>query len=240
MPVVEEKGSAPRVHGLAGLSVLHVDWRHRFAWEFSFPYRSSEKQRPPICFLQHEAPIMQIVQPILLLSLWHYVKSCLEEVNYVKWHICVHLPMAHGVGALNEEKNGVLVTFVAASPKWLSMEIIKAESYKKEVLIFVWIRPDPFPGGSEVKPLPAMWETWVWSLGQEDPLEKEMATHSSTLVWKILWLQFMGHKESDKTERLHFHFHVRINTTYISVMKQNLDRIPPETVTTLLISYTPV
>ena len=33
-----------------------------------------------------------------------------------------------------------------------------------------------------VKPLPAMWETWVQSLGQEDPLEKEMATHSSTLA----------------------------------------------------------
>ena len=35
-----------------------------------------------------------------------------------------------------------------------------------------------------VKHLPAMWETWVQSLGQEDPLEKEMATHSSTLAWK--------------------------------------------------------
>ena len=36
-----------------------------------------------------------------------------------------------------------------------------------------------------VKCLPAMQETWVLSLGQEDPLEKEMATHSSTLAWKI-------------------------------------------------------
>ena len=36
-----------------------------------------------------------------------------------------------------------------------------------------------------VKCLPAMQETWVRSLGQEDPLEKEMATHSSTLAWKI-------------------------------------------------------
>ena len=35
-----------------------------------------------------------------------------------------------------------------------------------------------------VKRLPAMWETWVQPLGQEDPLEKEMATHSSTLAWK--------------------------------------------------------
>ena len=36
-----------------------------------------------------------------------------------------------------------------------------------------------------VKNLPAMWETWVRALGQEDPLEKEMATHSSILAWKI-------------------------------------------------------
>ena len=49
-----------------------------------------------------------------------------------------------------------------------------------------------------VKRLPAIWETRVESLGQEDPLEKKMATHSSTLAWKIPWmeepgrLQFMG------------------------------------------------
>ena len=40
-----------------------------------------------------------------------------------------------------------------------------------------------------VKNLPAMWETWVLSLGQEDPLEKEMATHSSMLAWKIPWTE---------------------------------------------------
>ena len=55
-----------------------------------------------------------------------------------------------------------------------------------------------------------MWETWVRSLGGEDPLEKEMATHSSILAWRIPWLeelsglQSMGRKESDTTERLHF------------------------------------
>ena len=47
-------------------------------------------------------------------------------------------------------------------------------------------------------------------LGWEDPLEKEMATHSSILAWRIPWteelggLQSMGHKELDTTERLHF------------------------------------
>ena len=43
-----------------------------------------------------------------------------------------------------------------------------------------------------VKCLPAMQETRVWSLGQEDPLEKEMATHSSTLPWKIPWMEDPG------------------------------------------------
>ena len=50
-----------------------------------------------------------------------------------------------------------------------------------------------------VKNLPAMWETWVLSLGWEDPLEKGMATHSSILAWRIHspW----GHKELDMTEK---------------------------------------
>ena len=59
-----------------------------------------------------------------------------------------------------------------------------------------------------IKNLPAMQETWVPSLGQEDPLEKRMTTHSSILAWEILWteepgrLQSMSHKESDTTAQL--------------------------------------
>ena len=61
-----------------------------------------------------------------------------------------------------------------------------------------------------VKHLPAMQETWVRSLGQEDPLEKEMATHSSTLAWKshgqrsLVDYSPWDRKESDMTEQLHF------------------------------------
>ena len=57
-----------------------------------------------------------------------------------------------------------------------------------------------------------MWETWVRSLGREDPLEKEMETYSSILAWRISWteelggLQSTGHKELDTIEQLHFHF----------------------------------
>ena len=47
-----------------------------------------------------------------------------------------------------------------------------------------------------VKLLPAMQETWVQSLGQEDPMEKEMATHSSILAWKILWTEEPGGLQS--------------------------------------------
>ena len=47
-----------------------------------------------------------------------------------------------------------------------------------------------------VKRLPTMWETWVRSLGREDPLEKEMATHSSILAWKIPWTEEPGRLQS--------------------------------------------
>ena len=59
-----------------------------------------------------------------------------------------------------------------------------------------------------VKNLPAMWETWVRSLGWEDPLEEGMATHSSILAWRISWtegpggLQSFGSQRVDMTERL--------------------------------------
>ena len=61
-----------------------------------------------------------------------------------------------------------------------------------------------------VKSLPAVWETQVRSLAWEDPLEKEMATHSSILSWKIPWMEEPGSyspwgcKELVMTERLHF------------------------------------
>ena len=62
-----------------------------------------------------------------------------------------------------------------------------------------------FPGGLEIKSPPAVQETRIRSLGREDPLEEEMAAHSSVLAWRIPWteepggLQSMGTQESDTT-----------------------------------------
>ena len=53
-----------------------------------------------------------------------------------------------------------------------------------------------------VKRLPTMWETQVQSLGREDLLEKEMATHSSTLAWKIPWMEECGRLQSMGSQRV--------------------------------------
>ena len=53
-----------------------------------------------------------------------------------------------------------------------------------------------------VKRLPTMQRTWVQSLGWEDPLEKEMATHSSALAWKIPWTEERGRLQSMGSQRV--------------------------------------
>ena len=79
-----------------------------------------------------------------------------------------------------------------------------------------------FPAAHTVKNLPSMQETQVWPLGQQDPLEKGMATHSSIFAWRIPrteepgGLQSWGHKELDTTERRtqagHTDWHVGLNS----------------------------
>ena len=75
--------------------------------------------------------------------------------------------------------------------------------YNSWVKVFLWevqhlsfLRYGAFLVAQRLKHLPAMWETWVWSLGREDPLEKEMATHSSILAWRIPWTEELGGLQS--------------------------------------------
>ena len=61
------------------------------------------------------------------------------------------------------------------------------------------------PGGSVVKNLPAVQETqetWIRSLGQEDPLEEGMATHSTTLAWRIPWTEELDGLQSVESQRV--------------------------------------
>ena len=62
-----------------------------------------------------------------------------------------------------------------------------------------------FPGGSAVKNPPTIWEpqeTWVPSLGQEDPLEEGTASHSSILAWRILWTEETGRLQTTGSQRV--------------------------------------
>ena len=70
---------------------------------------------------------------------------------------------------------------------------------KLEVMYGLWYSS---PLAQRVKCLPAVWETWVLSLGWEDPLEKEMAPHSSILAWKIPWTEKPGGLQSMGLQRV--------------------------------------
>ena len=82
---------------------------------------------------------------------------------------------------------------------WRALKILMPGSYLQSCW-FNWPRASLV--AQMVKNLPAMQETWVWSLGQEDPLEEGMATHSSTLTWKILWTEEPGGLQSMGLQRV--------------------------------------
>ena len=71
-------------------------------------------------------------------------------------------------------------------------------NFKKEICLIVWASLV----AQTLKHLPAMQETSVQSLGREDPLEKEMATHSSILAWRILWTEEPGGLQSTGSQRV--------------------------------------
>ena len=73
-----------------------------------------------------------------------------------------------------------------------------------------------------VKCLPEMWKTWVQSLGQEDPLEKEMATHSSTLAWKIPWIEELGRLQSMGLQRVGDDFTFTFTFHFFSLQNPSL------------------
>ena len=65
-----------------------------------------------------------------------------------------------------------------------------------------------------LKSLPAMRETWVWSLGREDPLEKEMATHSSILAWRIPWTEEPGGQQFTGLQRVRHDWATWLHSTF--------------------------
>ena len=77
-----------------------------------------------------------------------------------------------------------------------------------------------------VKNPPAMQETWVWSLGWENPLEKEMATHSSILVWEIPWIEKPGGLPSMGSQRVGHDWATNTFALEASLVAQTVKNLP--------------
>ena len=92
-------------------------------------------------------------------------------------------------------ESGGYVLFFLSLVLWHTVKILFAKVIKSAPF-------STFLVAQRVKCLPIMRETWVQSLGQEDPLEKEMATHSSTLAWKIPWMEELGSLQSMGLQRV--------------------------------------
>ena len=130
---------------------------------------------------------------------------CQSSTPFNGWITFHHMDVPCGCAFINREAFRLLVLF------WLLWI-----SYKHSCPIFWWTYEFSSPGcipmsrtagSSLVKNLPAMWEIHVWSLGQEDPLQKGLATHSSVLAWRIPWIEEpgyspRGHKVGHDWERL--------------------------------------
>ena len=82
--------------------------------------------------------------------------------------------------------------------------LFKCFSILNRDLLTLYSKEWAFLVAQAIKRLPAMQETWVWSLGREDPLEKEMATHSSILAWRIPWTEEPGRLTQSRTRLSNF------------------------------------
>ena len=82
------------------------------------------------------------------------------------------------------------------------MLILVAKCFPEQYLFCAFTHSRASLVAQRLKHLPGMWETQVLSLGQEDPLEKEMATYSSTLAWRIPWKEEPGRLQSMGSKRV--------------------------------------
>ena len=101
---------------------------------------------------------------------------------------------------------------------WCSSSIRNSGSLLISVVLYsLW----PSLVARRFKRLPPMWENWVQSLGWEDPLEKEMATHSSILAWRILMMEELGRLQSMGSQRVGHDWVTSLHLQFIESLQAN-------------------
>ena len=128
-------------------------------------------------------PLLQTLSPLWKLVFWGFVLHLFPE------ELTVECPLS--AWALVSSKGGHSPLCLLP---WGGVGLWCFESLSRPFQIF--------PSGSVVKNPPAMQETQVRSLGQEDPLEKEMATHSSIIAWRTPWTEELGRLQSMESQRV--------------------------------------
>ena len=143
--------------------------------------------------------------------LYLHVFFCMEDSIFliVKNHIFIYIRLvSQAIDLRKHSKN-----FKWPLPNWNINQVLWALSFPVPKLHLPSFPFSPLPSffsffypfllvAQMVKHLSTMWETWVRSLGQEDPLEKEMATHSSTIAWKIPWMEEPARLQSMGSQRV--------------------------------------
>jgi len=114
-----------------------------------------------------------------------------QNVAAVHMHVSI-LPQTPLPSRLPHNTEQSSLCYTVAQLLWLSIDWLII--HFKYSIIYMSVLTSLLASlvAQRLKHLPAMQETWVWSLGQEDPLEKAMATHSSTLAWRIPWTEEPG------------------------------------------------
>ena len=100
------------------------------------------------------------------------------------------------------EKDKYCVTSSIAELKMIEMNLLIKQTHRLNEFMVTEGKERTSLVAQMVKRLPTMRETWVPSLGQKDPLEKEMATHSSVLAWRIPWMGEPGGLQSTGLQRV--------------------------------------
>ena len=115
---------------------------------------------------------------------------------------CLQEELAGEAGLLHRVTLSVAFSLFSWASEILQRSLVQCSASRvKMCLLSFW---GFFPGGSAVKtclPMQETQETWVQSLGQEDPLEEEMTTHSSILAWKIPWTEESGRLQSIASQK---------------------------------------
>ena len=146
-------------------------------------------------------PLIVLICILLIFSAAEHLFTCFLAICSLWRNVCLHPSFFFNwlVHLFNIELHELFVYF--GDQSLVDLFICKyAAPFCKFSLYFVYGLLSLV--AQMVKCLPAMWEARVWSLGWEDPLEKEMATHSSKLAWKIPWVKETGRLQSMCLQRV--------------------------------------